>query len=111
MHRVITDCPDGMVVDHINDDALDNRRSNLRVCTQQDNIRNGIKCRRRLGKRTRSKYKGAHFHGPTGRWQARIVVSGRQISLGYFDHEIDAAKAYDEAAYEMFGEFARPNIL
>lgn len=104
MHRIIVDAPAGMVVDHINHDALDNRRANLRVCTQSQNLGNQI---RKLGS---SKYKGVSWHKAAQKWHARIQKNDAHVSLGLFDSETDAARAYDSAAREHFGEFALCNF-
>lgn len=103
MHRfVLGDIPSGMVVDHINGDGLDNRRSNLRICTQRENSRN------RGAKRG---FRGVSWKADIGRWRARIMVDRREISLGAFDTQESAAAAYNEAAIEHYGAFARLNII
>lgn len=109
MHRAIMKPAQGLVVDHINGDTLDNRRSNLRVCTKKENFRNSAK---RLGYST-SPYKGVSFTGVVeGKsWRSRIRVDGKLISLGAFSDEEEAARAYDSAARKYFGEFARTNFL
>lgn len=105
MHRLIVGALPGEYVDHRNGDGLDNRRENLRRCTNAQNMWN-VRCGR--GK---SPYKGVSTHPHTvGRWRAYIVKGARQRHLGYFDTEIEAAMAYDVAAAEMFGEFAKLNL-
>jgi len=106
MHRKIMQAPTGMQVDHINGDKLDNRRANLRLCTSQQNTLNQPK--RRM--ETSSQYKGVCRDKKTGRWRAMITVNGKQKSLGRFADEIDAAKAYDDAAIQHHGEFASINF-
>ena len=101
MHRVIAG---HALVDHINGDGLDNRRSNLRPATVTQNNRNA---RRR--KDNRSGFKGVTRQA-SGLWRARITVDGLQIRLGTFDAPEDAARAYDAAAIHHFGEFARLNF-
>lgn len=105
LHRAILEAPDGVDVDHASGDKLDNRRSNIRLCTRVQNLRNKPK---RSGKFT-SKFKGVSWHSVVGKWRARINVGGRQIVIGYFDDEQNAANAYDAAANQSFGEFARLN--
>lgn len=100
MHRVILGFPKGMPIDHINHDGLDNRRSNLRVATAQENTRNA---RKHYTKN--SQYKGV-IRRTTKSWLARIVVDGKRIHLGAFPTEKEAARAYNRAASELFGEFA-----
>jgi hypothetical protein len=106
MHRVIVQAKRGMDVDHINHDGLDNRRANLRVCSHAENIRN-----KRKSRGTSSIYKGVSWHKSRGKWEAYIIVSGRKTHLGLYADEAEAARAYNEAAREMFGEFAFLNDL
>jgi len=103
MHRCIIGCPEGMEVDHVNHNGLDNRRSNLRICTKTQNQAN-----RRKGRGT-SKYKGVTFRHDRYRWEARIRAKGRLIQLGTFSDERSAALAYDYAAVGHFGAFACTN--
>lgn len=101
LSRFIMGDPEGMVVDHINGDKLNNSRSNLRICTKAENNRN------RKGTR---KYKGAYYSKIAKKWFAAIRSNGKTKTLGYFMTEIDAARCYDKAARELFGEFARLNF-
>lgn len=103
MHRFLAGAHDGDVVDHIDGNGLDNRRSNLRVCSARDNARN---IRARAGS---SRFKGVSFHRGVGKWQAYVAAEGQRY-LGVFDNEIDAALAHDEAARALHGEFARVNF-
>lgn len=103
LHRVIVSAPAGFDVDHIDGNGLNNQHSNLRVCTRVQNSRN-----RALDRRSTSGLKGVYIRA-SGRWQARIKTSGRFLSLGVFDSKLEAAKAYDEAALRLYGEFARTN--
>jgi hypothetical protein len=104
MHRIIMGEPKGKVVDHIDGNSLNNRRSNLRICTVAENIRN----RRRTG--GVSRYKGVCFVKRLNKWQAEITFNGRQIHIGIFKDEISAGRAYDKKAKELFGEFACLNF-
>ena len=99
-----------LMVDHINGDKLDNRKENLRICTKgQNNNNHGPK--NRLGKST-SKYKGVSYKKDTvKKWRARIAVEGREINLGRFSSEIEAARAYNDAAIKYFGEYAWLNDI
>lgn len=102
LHRFLTDAPAEMVVDHINGDTLDNRRANLRVCTQAQNLANqGPKfgC---------SGFKGVHRH--RGKWKVTISSAKEMHYLGVFQNIEDAARAYDDAAKRLHGEFARLNF-
>ncbi len=105
MHRVITNAPDGMEVDHINGDSLDNRRANLRVCTREENQRN-------RGGMGLCKFKGVSYeHGRrSSHWRARIMVDGKAIGLGMHQTMERAAHAYDAAATEFHGKFACLNF-
>lgn len=103
MHRFILDVKDFKTVDHINGNGLDNRKSNLRICTQQQNSFNS---KSSVGI---SKFKGVSTHKNTTKWRAYITVNRKQIHLGYFEKEKDAAKAYNKAALFYFKEFAKLN--
>lgn len=107
MHRELMNTPSGYETDHINGNRLDNRRSNLRVVTKSQNQRNAI------ARKGTSKYKGVSFHKTkrhkTGYWIARIQVDGKVNRLGYFKSEVDAAKAYNEAAIKHYGIYAKLN--
>ena len=110
MHRVILNAPDGMEVDHINGDRLDNRKKNLRICSHRENIRNQKKAN---SSTKTSKYKGVDYHRGhyrVGRWRVRIGYNYKQICIGMFRNEIEAAKAYDIEARTLFGEFANTNF-
>lgn len=104
MHRVVASMMgyDGMV-DHHDDDGLNNRRQNLRPCTMAQNI-----AAARYGDGSASGFRGVRRRG--NRWEAYMKSSGKQINLGRFDSPEEAARAYDEAARATWGEFARPNI-
>ena len=104
MHRLIIEATEGEICDHKNGDGLDNRRCNLRKCTAAENARN-----RRPAKH--KKYKGVHWKKQNQRWTACIWFANVLHHLGYFDSEIDAARAYNNAAKKHFGEFAFLNII
>jgi hypothetical protein len=107
MHREIMNNPVGLFVDHKNGNGLDNRKKNLRIATPAQNNYNS----RKRGGNVSSKYKGVSKIKKNNRWRAYITIAGpKQKHLGYFDNEIEAAKAYDGAAKELFGEFARLNF-
>jgi hypothetical protein len=109
LHRKLLKPAKGFLVDHISGITLDNRRSNLRICTKTENIRN-----QKLRKDSTSGYKGvqpASSHGRrTGNWKVEITVDGKTIRLGTCADKIEAAKMYDKAARKYFGEFARTNF-
>lgn len=107
MHRMILNPPADAWVDHLNGNRLDNRRSNLRVCDASQNGANRSKANRR--KHT-SRFKGVCRDSARNLWAARIEARGKQIYLGRYEQEEDAARAYDNAAKEHFGEFAYLNF-
>ena len=92
-------------IDHRSGDTLDNRRENLRMVTNQQNHWNMKK-----SKKNTSGYKGVSFDKRRGRYSSNIMKDGKNIFLGYFNSPIDAAIAYDNAAFLYFGEYARPNF-
>jgi hypothetical protein len=104
MHRQIMKAQGGQHVDHINHNALDNRRSNLRFCSRSQNMGNMIS---RTGS---SKYKGVSWNKHNKRWVAQIQYKKRKIYLGYYRNECVAAHAYDTAALRLFGSFASINF-
>ena len=106
MHRQIMNAPPGKVVDHINRHGWDNRKANLQVVSQQENTWNSL---RGVGQ-GKSKYKGIGYSGNNKKWKATLCHKGKKIHLGYFKNEIDAAKAYDEAAKLFRGRFAVLNF-
>lgn len=101
MHRAIMGATDGQHVDHINGDTLDNRRANLRLCTHYQNM-----CNRRPN--AGRKFKGVYRHGKG--WRVTIQAEGQKVCIGTFPSEEIAARAYDEAARQLHGEFARLNF-
>lgn len=106
MHRYIMNVHQGMETDHKNHNTLDNRKSNLRICTKQQNRAN-----RKNHQKTSSKYKGVYWCKDRKKWGAQIKLNKKEINLGRFKFEIDAVKAYNEKAKELFGEFAYLNKI
>jgi hypothetical protein len=115
LHRLITNCPKHLMVDHINRNGLDNRRCNLRICSRSENLMNSKKPEGRYT----SKYKGVCLakwgkvskRNPIQKykWRSEIRKNRKSILIGYFDTEIEAARAYNKKAQELFGEFAKFN--
>lgn len=105
MHRAVHPVSDGDLVDHKNCNTLDNRRENLRSCCKTKNGHN-----RRKNKNGSSPYKGVSFHKSVKKFCAGIRVQKKRIHLGVFDDPKLAAYAYDTAAFDYFGEFARLNF-
>lgn len=106
IHRMVTGVEKGKYVDHINGDKLDNRKQNLRICTQSENLANSKK-----RKNTSSIYKGVNWDESRGKFLARIGVNGTGINLGRFDTDVEAAQAYNDAAIKYYGEFANLNKI
>jgi len=103
LHRFIASAPNGLEVDHINGNTLDNRKSNLRICTHLENIRNSKK---RINSKT--SFKGiTRAHSKSERWCANICVNGKNMHLGTYSTKEKAHEAYSVAALIMFGEYAR----
>lgn len=101
LHRYILNAEKGVLVDHINLDALDNRRENLRKCAKAENCRNSA-----LSKNNTSGFKGVSST-KEGNWRASIMLNYRTISLGTYADKSSAYKAYCEAACKYHKEFAR----
>jgi hypothetical protein len=106
LHRFVMNATDRTIlVDHDNHNGLDCRRSNLRFATRAQNMQN-----RKPNTGCMSAYKGVAWHKRSGTWQVRYRHNGRQIVVGFFADEIEAARAYDEAVMAIHGEFALPNL-
>lgn len=104
LHRLVAGAGNGCIVDHVNRNKLDNRRSNLRICTCQQNMFN-----REQQANNQSGYKGV-CQTKDGLWQAQIQYCGRAVYLGRFGDALSAAMAYDMAAKRLFGEYAFLNL-
>ncbi|MBM0275132.1 AP2 domain-containing protein [Micromonospora tarensis] len=102
MHKLLTGYDR---TDHANGNGLDNRRANLRRATHAQNASNMVAHRD-----SASRFKGVTWHAQRRRWTARIASAGRYLYLGLFDDDEAAARAYDERARELFGEFAAVNF-
>jgi len=101
LHRFIVKPPDDKDVDHIDNNKLDCRKKNMRICTRSQNIMN-------TGKRSNntSGVKGVSWHEFNKKWRVQIKVNYKEIYLGYYDDIKIAAQAYREAAIKYHGEFA-----
>lgn len=104
MHRVITNPIEKLEVDHINGDKLDNRRSNLRTCSKSQNGANKTK-----QSNNTSGYKGVTWNRRDKLWLARININRKSFHLGVYIDKNDAARAYNRAAVEYHGKFAKLN--
>jgi len=106
MHREIMKVSKGLLVDHINGNSLDNRKLNLRICTNSQNLRNRLK-----NINNTSGYKGVRLINSTKKWRAQIWLNSKYYHLGLFNNIKDAARAYNEAAVKYHGEFANLNKI
>jgi len=99
MHRIIMNPNKGQCVDHINGNSLDNRKSNLRLCSHSENMRN-----RKQKTKNKSGYKGIY---PSGKkWRTYIQIDKKNTYIGTYDNIKDAINAYNEASIKYFGKFA-----
>lgn len=108
MHRIVLGLNDLQIKgDHVDGNGLNNQRYNLRPSTNAENARNA-----KPNKNKSSKYKGVSLKKDhyDKKWSARITFDRKQINIGYFKDEIEAAKAYDKKAKKLFGEFAYLNF-
>lgn len=106
LHRLIMQVFDKNIhIDHINGNGLDNRKQNLRKCTNAENRRNS-----KINKRNTSGFKGVRTRSNIHKFQAYIYHAKKFHHLGYYDTAEIAAKIYDKAALKYFGEFARLNF-
>jgi hypothetical protein len=106
MHREILKTPKGVFTDHINGNKLDNRRSNIRLCTKAQNA-----CNRGLPKNNTSGHKGVCWYAPKEMWKAYIMKNRKQILLGYYANLTEASSAYNKASLLLHGQFSKPNVL
>lgn len=104
MHKIVAGCTG--IVDHINGDRLDNQKSNLRPATNALNLSN----RPKQANNT-SGYKGVSWSLVSEKWGAEITVSGVKYWLGLHESKEEAARAYNEKAIELLGEFAHLNVI
>lgn len=107
MHRVVFNAQQGQKIDHENRNGLDNRKKNLRISSSSQNAYNAKK----HVDAVTSIYKGVYFVTGRNKWRADIVYDKKRLFLGYFNSEIDAAKAYNEASIKHHGDFSRINKI
>jgi hypothetical protein len=102
MHRVILGCPDILSVDHKDGDGLNNRRENLRLATQSQNMHN-----QRINRANKTGFKGVSLHKVSGKWIAQIGLKGKTNYLGLFASPEEAHAAYCRASDQYHGDFGR----
>lgn len=105
MHRLILGSPRGALTDHRDGDGLNNRRVNLRACSHKQNGANS-----KARGQGSSKFKGVSWNRQARKWRAQIWVAGKRVMLIATDDEAEAARAYDSAARDLYGEFALLNF-
>lgn len=105
MHRIILDAPADKEVDHWDHNTLNNQRYNLRLATGKQNQHNKTK-----QSNNTSGYTGVSWNKQSNKWKAYIFFNKKQIHIGVFDNVVQAARAYDQKAIEIFGEFANLNF-
>jgi AP2 domain. len=105
LHRFVTNCPKGMYVDHINHNGLDNRKKNLRICTNQENLFNS-----KISKRNKSGVTGVYFSKDKSKWVADITLNRKTIHLGAFVNKEEAILVRKAAEKKYFGKFAFKGI-
>jgi hypothetical protein len=106
MHRQIMKAKTGEIIDHADSNGLNNQKSNLRFCSFSQNNMNS-----RISRNNVSGFKGVSYHRQNKRWRATINKDRKQVSLGCYGTPEAAALAYNRKATELFGEFARPNVI
>lgn len=106
MHRIVINPPVNLEVDHINRNKLDNRRENLRIATRSQNQHNTPP-----RKNNKSGFKGVSWSNSNQKWLVNITSNSKMTHIGFFNTKEEAARAYNIAAQERFGEFAYLNQL
>lgn len=106
MHRLLNGFPHKMCVDHKDGNGLNNTRANMRVCTYSQNLGN----RQRANKNKTSQFKGVSWNSEHKVWIASIQCNKKQMNLGKFPSEVEAAKSYDAMALKHFKEFSYTNF-
>jgi hypothetical protein len=106
MHRFIMKPNKGMIIDHLDGNPLNNQKSNLRICTHAENMRNS-----KISINNKSGYKGVSYQEDRNNYRAQIKFNNKKINIGDFIDPIDAARAYNAAALKYHGEFANLNKI
>lgn len=98
-------------LDHIDSNPSNNDINNIRESTVSQNAMNKRKAKVINGKSPSSQFKGVSWHKQAKKWNPQIKIDGKKKNLGSFNSEIEAAKAYDKVAIELFGEFVKTNAM
>jgi hypothetical protein len=106
MTRAIIQCPEGKYIDHIDGNRLNNQKSNLRIVDKAQNAWN-----RGPQRNNKTGYCGVHYESWSQKYRAEIIARGRKYRLGRFASPEDAARAYNDMAKRLHGEYARLNVL
>ena len=106
LHRFILNAADDVLIDHINNNKLDNRTENLRISNSGNNSHN-----RKKNPNASSKYYGVSFEKKSQNWKSEIRKDNKRYNIGNFKTEQEAAIAYNKKATELYGEFAKLNII
>lgn len=106
LHRVVTNCPDGFVIDHLNHDTLDNRKSNLRIVKQSENLLN----KNGNYRNSKSGVRGVFYHKCSKKWYAQVQIGGKKVFLKLFDDFEGACKAVVAARKNLFGNILYHNF-
>ena len=104
LHRLVMDCPNDMIVDHINHNRLDNRKENLRICNSSQNNMNRNKTNRNT-----SGYTGVCYKPKINKWQSYITINKKSIHLGYYNTPEEANEIRKQAEIDYFGEYRNKN--
>tara|TARA_R110000824_G_scaffold384421_1_gene578404 strand:- start:720 stop:1397 length:678 start_codon:yes stop_codon:yes gene_type:complete len=105
MHRLVMSAEKGVQIDHRDQNGLNNKKDNLRPCSNLQNQYN-----RKPDKRNTSGYKGVSWVKRDKKWQAQIVKDGKNTNLGLYETKEEAARVYDAEAKIQHGEFAYLNF-
>lgn len=107
MARIIMQAKKGQEVDHINQNKLDNRKKNLRICTHEQNVKNQWL---RNKKKLYSEYKGVYWYKTRNLYQVSISINNKLTTLGYFKNPKEGALIYDKYCIKYHGKFAKLNF-
>lgn len=102
MHRIINNTPDGLFTDHIDNNTLNDRCSNLRVATSSQNVMNT-----RKSSRNKSGCKGVSFNKEKGKYELRLMANGKKMFFGYYDTIEEACHERTIVAKNIHGEFSK----